>query len=881
MKPTQSILRSIVARKIFVLLAFCALLPVGGLVYFSLRQVYGNLEEQAHQRLRHASKNVGMSIYNGFFSLWEDMEILLASLRGGSPPGSFHGDAELPATRPLKRALLAATLFREGGGHRILFGSKCPLPPATDPVRLHLASGKPVVFSQARAGRPDRIFLAFSARDERGRHALMVGEINEEYLWSLARIATPGNMDIDILGRGGIPLFSSRPVPEPLSGLVENAMKRSSSGPVTWNVGGRTFLGEYWLVFLKGGFQSENWTVVASLPSEEVFAPVREFTRVFLLLLLLTGTIVLLLATVLVRRNLAPLARLIEGTGRIRQGEFASRVDIRSGDEFEDLARSFNAMSERLEFQFRAMKEANLRMEREIAVRKQAEEEKALLGMAVEQVAESILITDPRGTVLYANPAFERTSGFRRKEVVGEEIRTLVSPDLNKDRLREIRHAWLRGEVWTGKIAGRRKDGSRLEEELILSPVRNDDGRIIHYVVSKRDVTAEVQLEERLRHSEKMEAVGKLAGGISHDFNNLLTAVIGYSEILLMKLDGNDPIRKEVAGIHYAGERASHLVRQLLTFSRKQVNEPKVIDLNEVLSGIDMMLQRLIRENIRVRTIPGEGPWSIRADPSQVELAIVNLAVNARDAMPDGGTLTIETANRVAGGASDRPHPVGRPGKYVALKVTDTGCGMDESTRSRIFEPFFTTKEPGKGTGLGLSAVYGIVNQSGGSICVESEPGKGTAFTIYFPALEVLPEPREEETGSRAGKHGGTETILLAEDEGLVRDLARSILAARGYNVLEARDGRESVEIGRSHEGPIQLLVTDMVMPHMGGREAAARLQEIRPGIRILYMSGYLEDATFSPGDVGSEVSFLQKPFHPDALARKVRELLDGSGRKV
>src|SRR3989454_2815827 len=381
------------------------------------------------------------------------------------------------------------------------------------------------------------------------------------------------------------------------------------------------------------------------------------------------------------------------------------------------------------------------------------------------------------------------------------------------------------------------------------------------------------QLEQQLRQAQKMEAIGQLTGGIAHDFNNMLTVILGYSELLLKSLPTDAPLRDDVEQVKEAGERASLLTKQLLAFSRKQVLQPKVLDLNTVLTNMDRMLQRLIGEDIALVAVPAPGLWHVYADPSQIEQVMMNLAVNARDAMPNGGKLTIETANVQLDDAYAHQHGPVQPGSYVMLAVSDTGCGMDRETQARIFEPFFTTKEPGKGTGLGLSTVYGIVKQSGGYVWVYSEVGRGTAFKIYLPRGEGAVETVEPGVAP-ARTVRGSEMILLVEDDRAVRVLARSTLQAHGYTVLEAHHGKHALQVYEQHAGPIHLLVTDVVMPEMSGRELADRLKPSRPNMKVLFMSGYTDKAIVHHGELDPGAAFLQKPFTPDALARKVREVL-------
>ena len=384
------------------------------------------------------------------------------------------------------------------------------------------------------------------------------------------------------------------------------------------------------------------------------------------------------------------------------------------------------------------------------------------------------------------------------------------------------------------------------------------------------------QSEDHLRQSQKMEAVGRLAGGVAHDFNNLMTVIMGRSELLLNRLDEADPLRRNAEEIKRTAERAVSLTQQLLAFSRKQVLTPKVLDLNTVVANMDRMLRRLIGEDIDLVTVLGPALDRIKADPSQLEQVVMNLAINARDAMPSGGKLTIETANAYLDQAYARNHPSVLPGSYVMLAVSDNGTGMDADTQTRIFEPFFTTKEQGKGTGLGLATVYGIVKQSGGYIWVYSEPGWGTTFKIYLPRVSDTVEVVEPAVVPVRAH--GSETILLVEDEAGVRELTREILQMHGYTVLEAPHGPEALEICRQYPGAIDLMVTDMVMPQMSGAELSVQAAALRPAMKVVFISGYADRAIVRHGVLEADTLYLQKPFTPDALARKVREALDNRG---
>lgn len=417
------------------------------------------------------------------------------------------------------------------------------------------------------------------------------------------------------------------------------------------------------------------------------------------------------------------------------------------------------------------------------------------------------------------------------------------------------------------------KDGNVVWVESYIQVVRAEDGTESHYQGAWLDITERKQLEERFLQAQKMEAVGRLAGGVAHDFNNLLTAISGYANFALEAVGEKHPAVGDLRGILDAASRAADLTRQLLAFSRKQIFEMTFVDLNALIQGMGKMLQRLIGEDIDLVVVPSANPATTRADPSQIAQVLTNLAVNARDAMPDGGTLTIETSNVTLDDAYVRTHPGVVEGDYVLIAVTDTGVGMTAEVKSRIFEPFFTTKEPGKGTGLGLSTVFGIVKQHEGNIYVYSEPGVGTTFKVYLrQSAESAQVPAQQVEDEHVV--GGTETVLLTEDDPSVRKMAARILRSLGYTVLEAANGAEALQVARKQAGRIDLLITDVVMPRMSGRELAQRLADICPGVKTLYVSGYTENAIAHNHILDEGTHFLQKPFAKRALAQKVREAL-------
>jgi PAS domain S-box-containing protein len=499
--------------------------------------------------------------------------------------------------------------------------------------------------------------------------------------------------------------------------------------------------------------------------------------------------------------------------------------------------------------------------------------EKLVLAL-LESASQAVIGIDQAGRIVLANRRAEEMFGYSRSELLGSRIEILLPESKRSTHVRERDQYFHRPHARPMGIgmdlSGRREDGVEFPVEVSLSNVEIEEGSFAIAFVS--DISQRKQLEDQLLHAQKMEAVGRLAGGVAHDFNNMLTVISGYNRMILDELSTLDPMRGYAEEILQAADRAGALTQQLLAFSRRQVMQPRVISINGVISQTEKMLRRLIGEDVEIDFGLAPDAGNIKADPGHVEQAIVNLAVNARDAMPMGGRLGIETANVHLDENYARTHMGVVPGDFVMVAVSDNGTGMDIETRRRIFEPFFTTKEKGKGTGLGLATVYGIIKQAGGDIWVYSEPGRGTTFKLYFP--RVAESAVETAVADVAQSESNSETILVVEDEKAVRDLTVRMLQRLGYRILTAAGGAEAIEISRGHAATIHLLLTDVVMPNMSGRQLADHLVLSRPDMKVLYLSGYTENTVLHHGVLDAGVEFLPKPFSREVLGKKLREIL-------
>jgi signal transduction histidine kinase/HAMP domain-containing protein/ActR/RegA family two-component response regulator len=877
MRLNTRVFASTVARRTFTLFVLCALLPVCGLAILAFWQVTSELNEQSQRRLQQSSKAVAIILFNRLLAAERALE-------------AAADRADGPVTREARRPFKGLSLTTGDGTDRPLFGAVAP--PSFSPAqRAHLSAGKTVLSAEPGGDGRARLIVSRALDRARPEHGILHGSVDPADFWTVEdETALPAGSKLIVLDETGRVLFSSFDSTLTLPKAVTRYAGERVAGHFEWDNGTDEYIATHWSLFLLSSFSTPKWTIVLNQAKADVFAPIASFKRTFFLVVLLTVWMVLLLSVRQIRRGLTPLERLQEGTRRLAQGDLDTRVEVTSHDEFQDLAASFNRMAGQLGRQFKA-----LEMRREISAalnptRPTDDVLQAcghiltghlkLAALGVWVVGGDDTTLELRARVQAFSPPAERPGillGDLELQGLARERRPYVSNAVGEDsRLGGLEWAVEAGIVaFVGHplIVDERRVGfaaafaTRPLDDLDLNGFAAAAGDIARYIDRKRVEDALHESELQLRQLQKMEAVGRLAGGIAHDFNNLLTVILGRSRLLLAAMEADHPHRRSIKSIDQTAERAAMLTRQLLAFSRKQVLAPTVLDLNEVVVGTMDILQRLIGESVELTFNPDPDVGRVKVDRGQLEQVIVNLVVNARDAMPEGGRITIATS---AAGLDESAASATGSARQANLSVTDTGTGMDAHTQARIFEPFFTTKEPGKGTGLGLATVYGILRQSGGTIKVDSELGAGTTFTISLPQVEDRAEATETPS---APPRRGTETVLVVEDEAEVRALVHSVLADHGYLVLSAGRPSEAVDLAERHPGPIHLLVTDMVMPEMGGASLARQLIAVRSEMAVLYMSGYT-DSTVGEGSL-----FLQKPFTPDTIARSVRAALDAVTR--
>ncbi len=610
--------------------------------------------------------------------------------------------------------------------------------------------------------------------------------------------------------------------------------------------------------------------LLVEMHQDEAFGPANRMVGTIALLGL--ASIIFLVGGIffLARQITRPIMNISTAVSRMASGDLSARTTVTARDEIGTLALGFNQMAERLEGLYRGLEEKVEQLEEAEHALRQSEQ---YYRDFFENDLTGDFVADAEGRILSYNPAFSQILGFEPETAKHLPRLSLLLPsgEFFTDFMAELKR---NQRLDYHQMVMQRLDGKQVQVVANFIAILNEDGRLKEIKGFLFDDTKRLELEEQLRHAQKMEALGRLAGGVAHDFNNLMTAVTGYSDLALAKLDQDNPLRAGIEQIAKAGERAASLTRQLLVFSRRQVLKPKIVDLNLIVLETEKMIRRLMGEDIEIITRLDPNLGQVKADDGQIQQVIMNLVINARDSMPEGGLLSIETGNNVSGGMPDRPLPGQGPPAFVRLTVADTGVGMDAETQSRVFDPFFTTKEQGKGTGLGLATVHGVVEQSGGRVIIDSELGCGSTFHVILPRVEG--EAVQEEASQAAlPDESHTEKILLVEDESVVRELTKEILELSGYQVIAVPDGQEALSVVQDQGEGIRLLLTDVVMPGLSGPELALEMRRERPELKVLFISGYSEEDLWASTLKKEGTAFLAKPFKPTDLVKIIRQVLD------
>jgi signal transduction histidine kinase len=877
-----------------------------------------------------------MSILEHLSFLEDDLELISSNMHKGET--AFLESPDKKFRNSLKERFKGLVLITDGQQLRPIFGEIQNLPSLRKDELEHVHSGKTLFTTRPRAGKFADIFMAKVLGYERSSRALLLGEINPEYLWNEGSLSPM--TELLVLDTSHNVIFSTSPGYLPLQ-EVKNAMQKDSvRGQFTWTGKDNTYIASYRTIFMRPQFNN-NWILVQSESRDDIMTPISSFKKIFILLIILTFLVVLFLSLSQIRRSLVPIEMLQEATQRIAAKDFQNPVHIGTNDEFEELGSSFNIMASSLENHLRTMTMLN-----RIGIALTAERNNNHLLELILIGAKDI--TNADGCALYTLTEDKqlRLSVMRIDSINlaidspadvliplydqdGNPNTSVAAYSLLKDTTVNIPDIYAAGgfdisgtldfDVKTGY-----KSQSSLsvplknhENEIVgvlqltnarnkftqeVEPFSDEDQRLLEILASQaaialsknqlidkleevnRQLRLEIaernkaeeekdKLQGQLLQAQKMEAIGQLAGGIAHDFNNVLTAIIGYGNLLLMSFEESSPLKKYVDHMLAASERAAKLVSSLLAFSRKQVTDPEPVEVNRIIKGVETLITRLVGEDVELKTVLTGEDLKVMADANQIDQALMNLATNARDAMPNGGSLTIRTDLAEIDSEFVKFHGYGKAGQYALITVSDTGVGIDKEAKDRIFEPFFTTKDVGKGTGLGLAMVYGIVKQHNGYISVHSELGEGTTFRIYLPLIQS--EVREKRPETLSVMRKGTETILLVEDNAEVRGAASATLARAGYKVLEAVDGEDAIYKFMENKDEIHLLILDVVMPKKNGKEVSEIVWKVNPDIKIIFTSGYTADIIHRKGIVEEGSDLLLKPFSPYVLLEKIRNLLD------
>jgi len=872
---------STVARRAFVLFIACALLPISALAIIAFQQVTSQLQEQGQRRLQQTSKTIALLLVRRLLAAEADLAQTVT--RSGASGHQVHV------------SIASAVVTRDDGSEQPLVGAMT-VPRLTSAQVARVASGKTVLSVELGGSDSAHVVLSRLIDPDRPREGIVHGLVDREYLWAFDDdVVFPSGGQVFVLDEDGRPLFSSdRGGQAP----PDSAAGQGVRGYFAWTGSGTEYLAARWALFLKSSMGVSKWTIVVSQPSVEILAPITSFKRIFVLVLVLTLLTVLLLSGQQIRRSLTPLAELKEGARRLALGDLKTRVQVTSHDEFADVADGFNEMAGQLERQFHGLA---LRREITAAVNPnqplneflQVSSDALVRHLGFPSVGIWLAGADRVTLELQAQAGLDGRSGGKSPRL----DLPLSSRELDRIRVDRLPcvvnlvpgegHHDSRGRAREAPLVAFVAHPLVIQDRVLgiagaFATSAFDAADLSAFGLAAGDIARcidRLRLDEALRNAElqtrqlqKMEAVGRLAGGVAHDFNNLLTVITGRTYLLLHDLAPDHPFRKGIQAIDATAQRAAHLTRQLLAFSRKQLLSPTVLNLNEVVEGLSDILRRLTGDSIQLEMCAASDLGSSRLDRGQLEQVLVNLVVNARDAMPSGGRIIVTTENVELDDTFARQGEAGRPGPHVMISVSDSGSGMDEQTRARIFEPFFTTKEVGKGTGLGLATVLGIVQQSEGHIRVESTVGVGTTFRIYFPRIEQSAQTAGPKAPEPVAP--GDETVLVVDDEVEIQDLLKTTLTASGYVVLGATSASEAMQVAMEHPGPIHLLLTDIVMPGISGVTLAERLTELRPGLATVFVSGY-GDFSAGAGTSGAGWHLLEKPFTPDMVAQTIRRVLD------